>query len=178
MPDSPPALPRPAGHPAAHLAAAVVAAAAIVLLPMGWPWEGAAPGLAAWWPAMLAVMASAVAYAIITTMLHAHLLRHPDWRPSIVEPLVDLAILLESAALLARGAESRVLLAGLSFVPPVLAVLSAVSLVVVLIARRREAPAPIAPPPPLTVAFSWRLLAAIALIAAVAWLEAHGLPTQ
>jgi hypothetical protein len=159
--------------PAAHFAAALVAAAAVVLLPLGWPWGAAEPGLESWWPATLAAMAAALAYAMITAMLHGRLFRHRDYRASAVEPWIDALLALECAALLWRGADSRLLLAGLALAPPVLAATSVVSLAVLIFDLRRRSLEGV----PTTMAFSWRLLAAIALIGAIAWLESHALPS-
>jgi hypothetical protein len=154
---------------AVHVAAALVAGGAIVLLPLAWPWTGLDAGLATWWPAAAAVIASALAYATITAILHFRLARYSHLATNPLELAADAALLIESCAILWRGAESRLLLAGLVLVPPVLIALSGASLLVLLSDRRRKGSP--AESTPRAVAFYWRVLAAIALVAAVAWLE-------
>jgi hypothetical protein len=131
----------------------------------------------------MAVVATAATYAAITAILHFRLFQSVRIRASNVEPWLDAAILLECGSIFWRGAASRVLLAGLPIVPPLLAIVAAASLVLLLLDRRtggakggetaansgKDLNAPL-------LDFSWRMLAAIALVAAVAWLESHALP--
>lgn len=178
MSDSHPRPPR-SPRPAAHLAAAIIAAAAAIALLSSWPRGRPDPGLDTWWPAVIAVVATAAAYAVITSILHFRLFQSVQVRASNVETWVDAAILLECGSILWRGAASRVLLADLPLTPPLLAVVAAASLLLLVIDRRAGSSAADASPKsrhtPL-LDFSWRLLAAIALVAAVAWLESHALP--
>lgn len=165
------------------MAAAIIAAAAAIALAASWPRGRPDPGLETWWPAVMAVVATSAAYSAITAILHFRLFQSVHIRASNVEPWLDLAILLECGSILWRSAASRVLLAGLPIAPPLLAIVAAASLLLLLIDRRTgSATADESPGKPAKTRhaplldFSWRLLAAIALVAAVAWLESHSLP--
>ena len=174
MDDSPlPAAPR---RDAVWLIAAVVALLAAGAAALNGAWREVDIGLATWNAPALACIAAAVAYLLLTAAAHFGRASGPAITP---RGELWLAILLLTLAwfILARGASSRLLLAGLA--PTVSAWTAAAGVSLLAVLREKlilRPPAGTTPPADRWHLNAWRCVAAAGVLLAVLYLETRPLP--
>jgi hypothetical protein len=164
---------------------ALLAAAAVQF---NWATATSAWGTADWWPWVAAVLVTATAWLLAAAWLHWRLAHSPNEDP--IERLTrlgmngvsDLLVALLAAVSLFRGPESRVLLAGLSLVPPALMAVAAASIVALAIGmleawRRRDSAASGSDSLP-RARDRWRTAVVVALFVSIGMLSTQPLPAN
>lgn len=174
MDDSPlPAAPR---RDAVWLVAAVVALLAAIVAVVNVAGRQVDIGLAAWNPPALACIAAATAYLVLSAAAHWERASGPAITPR-GELWLAMLLLVLAWFILARGAASRLLLAGLAPTVSAWTAAAGVSLLAVLREKLILRPATSKTPAPdrwhLT---AWRCVAAACVLIAILYLETRPLP--
>ncbi|HZN36292.1 MAG TPA: hypothetical protein VFB80_20830 [Pirellulaceae bacterium] len=185
MSDSPnEALPR--RGPPAHWIVAILALAGAGAVQVNWGAALGGPAAAGLWPYSIAALVAATAWLLSTAWLHWRLVArrpaelHGHLRRLMTLALSELLVASFAALLLWQGHGSRVLLAGLWTVPPVLLVVAAISSAALLAAAgsgAREvsaiAPNSLEAAPP---SDRWRTVIVLALLISLGLLALRPLP--
>jgi len=141
-----------------------------------------------WWPYVAGLLLASTAWLALGAWHHALLARGGCGTPAALGCLVrcgaaDLAVGVMGGAVLARGADSRVLAAGLWIVPPLLVMFGVVSAVHLMLlgwdgSADRSLAAPAAEPSSPTYLERWRSVTALLVILALGALATRPLPAE
>lgn len=171
-----------------HFVTAAIAAAAAAIVQVNWTTAMTARGTEGWRLFVVAVLLTATAWLGSSAWLHWRLAQSLDEDP--IERLTrlamngfsDLLVMILAGVSLYRGPDSRVLLAGLSLVPPCLMAVAAASIVVLALAgiaawQRRHAAEDRGDMPP-RARDRWRTAIVVALFIAFGLLSSRPLPGE
>jgi hypothetical protein len=174
MDDSP--LPAAARRDAVWFVAAVVALLAAIVAVLNVAVRQVDIGLAAWNPPALACIAAATVYLVLTAAAHWGRASGPAITPR-GELWLAMLLLVLAWFILARGASSRILMAGLA--PTVSAWTAAAGVSLLAVLREKlilRPPAAKKPPRDRWHLNAWRCVAAAGVLCAVLYLESRPLP--
>ena len=172
----------------AHISIVLLATLAAAAMQTAWPSALSAVGTAAWWPYVMAVLIATTAWLLSAAWLHWRLAHWQADDPMqrlmrlLMNAVSDLLVGVIAAVTLFKGPESRMLLAGLSIVPPALMAVSAAAIAVLMLAMWRTLPevrqgAPASKTPP-KARDRWRTVIVLALFVSLGLLSAQPLPQR